>query len=119
MVSNALTWSSSVRVGGIRLSRNFAVRPDLITYPLLNLSGSAAVPSSVDLFINGYKASSTQINGGPYTLTNVPYISGAGEATIVTTDALGRRSPLACLLCLQHSATPGTQRFRFYPRRVA
>lgn len=91
VVSNALTWSSSVRVGGIRLSRNFAVRPDLITYPLLNLSGSAAVPSSVDLFINGYKASSTQINGGPYTLTNVPYISGAGEATIVTTDALGRQ----------------------------
>jgi outer membrane usher protein len=91
VVSNALTWSSSVRVGGIRLSRNFSVRPDLITYPLLNLSGSAAVPSSVDLFINGYKASSTQINGGPYTLTNVPYISGAGEATIVTTDALGRQ----------------------------
>lgn len=91
VVSNALTWSSSVRVGGIRLSRNFSVRPDLVTYPLLNLSGSAAVPSSVDLFINGYKASSTQINGGPYTLTNVPYISGAGEATIVTTDALGRQ----------------------------
>ncbi|HGR4956428.1 TPA: fimbria/pilus outer membrane usher protein [Klebsiella aerogenes] len=91
VVSNALTWSSSVRLGGIRLSRNFSVRPDLVTYPLLNLSGSAAVPSSVDLFINGYKASSTQINGGPYTLTNVPYISGAGEATIVTTDALGRQ----------------------------
>lgn len=91
VVSNALTWSSSVRLGGIRLSRNFSVRPDLVTYPLLNLSGSAAVPSSVDLFINGYKASSTQIYGGPYTLTNVPYISGAGEATIVTTDALGRQ----------------------------
>lgn len=91
VVSNALTWSSSVRLGGLRVSRNFSVRPDLVTYPLLNLSGSAAVPSSVDLFINGYKASSTQINGGPYTLTNVPYISGAGEATVVTTDALGRQ----------------------------
>lgn len=91
VVSNALTWSSSVRMGGLRLSRNFSVRPDLVTYPLLNLSGSAAVPSSVDLFINGYKTSSAQINGGPYTLTNVPWISGAGEATVVTTDALGRQ----------------------------
>lgn len=91
VVSDALTWSSSVRLGGLRFSRNFSVRPDLVTYPLLNLSGSAEVPSSVDLFINGYKASSTQINGGPYTLTNVPYISGAGEATVVTTDALGRQ----------------------------
>ncbi|MCI1035533.1 fimbria/pilus outer membrane usher protein [Raoultella terrigena] len=91
VVSDALTWSSSVRLGGLRFSRNFSVRPDLVTYPLLNLSGSAEVPSSVDLFINGYKTSSTQINGGPYTLTNVPYISGAGEATVVTTDALGRQ----------------------------
>lgn len=91
VVSNALTWSSSVRMGGLRVSRNFSVRPDLVTYPLLNLSGSAAVPSSVDLFINGFKTSSSQINGGPYTLTNVPYISGAGEATVVTTDALGRQ----------------------------
>lgn len=91
VVSDALTWSSSVRLGGLRFSRNFSVRPDLVTYPLLNLSGSAEVPSSVDLFINGYKASSTQINSGPYTLTNVPFISGAGEATVVTTDALGRQ----------------------------
>ena len=65
VVSNALTWSSSVRMGGLRISRNFSVRPDLVTYPLLNLSGSAAVPSSVDLFINGYKTSSSQVNGGP------------------------------------------------------
>ncbi|WP_139536307.1 fimbria/pilus outer membrane usher protein [Klebsiella spallanzanii] len=91
VASNALTWSSSVRMGGIRVSRNFSIRPDLVTYPLLNLSGSAAVPSSVDLFINGYKTSSSQINSGPYTLTNVPWISGAGEATVVTTDALGRQ----------------------------
>lgn len=97
VVSNALTWSSSVRMGGLRLSRNFSVRPDLVTYPLLNLSGSAAVPSSVDLFINGYKSSAAQINGGPYTLTNVPWISGAGEATVVTTDALVARSPPASL----------------------
>jgi outer membrane usher protein len=97
--------------GGLRLSRNFSVRPDLVTYPLLNLSGSAAVPSSVDLFINGYKSSSAQINGGPYTLTNVPWISGAGEATVVTTDALGRQVSTSIPLCLQYPAAGRTERF--------
>lgn len=90
-VSNALTWSSANRMGGLRISRQFNIRPDLVTYPLLQYSGTASVPSSIDLFINGYKASSSNINAGPYTLNNVPYISGQGEAVIVTTDALGRQ----------------------------
>ena len=91
VISDSLSWSNSVRLGGVRISRNFSVRPDLVTYPLLNWSGTAAVPGSVDLFINGYKSSSNSLNAGPWTLTNVPYINGAGEATVVTTDALGRQ----------------------------
>ena len=91
VINNSLTWSSSTRLGGLRISRNFSVRPDLVTYPLMNWSGTAALPGSVDLFINGYKTNSSDINAGPFTLTNVPYINGAGEATVVTTDALGRQ----------------------------
>jgi outer membrane usher protein len=91
VISSALPWSSSVRLGGVQVSRDFGVRPDLVTYPLPQFAGEAAVPSSVDLFINGYKSSSADLQPGPYTLTNVPFINGAGEAVVVTTDALGRQ----------------------------
>ncbi|MHC8391381.1 fimbria/pilus outer membrane usher protein [Pseudomonas sp. MDT2-39-1] len=91
LVSGALSWSSSVRLGGAQVSRDFGVRPDLVTYPLPQFAGEAAVPSSVDLFINGYKSSSAELQPGPYTLTNIPFINGAGEAVVVTTDALGRQ----------------------------
>lgn len=91
VLSGALPWSSSVRLGGVQLSRDFAVRPDLVTYPLPAFAGEAAVPSSLDLFINGYKSSSAELQPGPYTLTNIPFINGAGEAVVVTTDALGRQ----------------------------
>lgn len=91
VLSGALPWTSSVRLGGLQLSRDFAVRPDLVTYPLPAFAGEAAVSSSVDLFINGYKSSSAELQPGPYTLTNVPFINGAGEAVVVTTDALGRQ----------------------------
>ncbi|WP_301840714.1 fimbria/pilus outer membrane usher protein [Pseudomonas sp. JQ170C] len=91
VLSGALPWTSSVRLGGLQLSRDFGVRPDLVTYPLPAFAGEAAVPSSVDLFINGYKSSSADLQPGPYTLTNVPFINGAGEAVVVTTDALGRQ----------------------------
>ncbi|WP_371919511.1 fimbria/pilus outer membrane usher protein [Pseudomonas sp. SDI] len=91
VVTGALPWTTSVRVGGVQLSRDFGVRPDLVTYPLPAFVGEAAVPSSVDLFINGYKSASADLQPGPYTLTNVPFINGAGDAVVVTTDALGRQ----------------------------
>ena len=80
-----------MRIGGLQVARNFATRPDLITYPLPQFSGQAAVPSSVDLYINSYKNTSVSVNPGPFTLNTVPYINGAGQATVVTTDALGRQ----------------------------
>ncbi len=91
VITGALPWSSSVRLGGVQLSRDFGVRPDLVTYPLPQFSGESAVPSSVDVFINGFKSASADLRPGPYTLTNVPFINGASEAVIVTTDALGRQ----------------------------
>lgn len=91
LVTGALPWTTSVRVGGLQLSRDFGARPDLVTYPLPAFAGEAAVPTSLDLFINGYKSSTTELQPGPYTLTNVPFINGAGEAVVVTTDALGRQ----------------------------
>ncbi len=91
LIAAPLPWGSAVRLGGLRVARNFAIRPDLITYPLPRFSGQAAVPSAVDLFINGYKAGAETVQPGPFTLNTVPYINGAGEAALVTTDALGRQ----------------------------
>lgn len=90
-INGSLNWTNPVRMGGIRFARDFGVRPDLVTYPLLKFDGQAAVPSTVDLFINGYKASTSDLSPGPFNISNVPYINGAGEATVVTTDAQGRQ----------------------------
>jgi outer membrane usher protein len=91
LIAAPLSWGSAVRMGGLQVARNFAIRPDLVTYPLPQFLGQAAVPSAVDLFINGYKASSETVQPGPFTLNTIPYINGAGEASVVTTDALGRQ----------------------------
>lgn len=91
VISDSLSWSHSVRIGGIRISRNFGVRPDLVTYPTLNIDGINSLPSTVDLFVNGYKASSGNLQAGPFTIDNIPQVNGAGEATVITTDALGRQ----------------------------
>lgn len=90
-ITRPLSWTSAVRLGGIQVSRDFSVRPDLLTYPIPAFSGSAAVPSSLDVFVNGARVGRYDVDPGPFTLTDIPYISGAGEATLVTQDVQGRR----------------------------
>ncbi len=91
LITDSLSWSNSVRLGGIQIARDFSVRPDLVTYPLPSFSGQAAVPSTIDLFVNGYKNSTNSVQPGPWTMTNMPFVNGAGDAVVVTTDAVGRR----------------------------
>lgn len=91
VVSDSLPWTGSVRVGGIKISRNFSVRPDLITYPLAQFAGQAAIPSAVEVYINNYKNAEALVDPGPFTINSMPYVNGAGEATVITTDMQGRQ----------------------------
>ncbi|WWP01688.1 MAG: fimbria/pilus outer membrane usher protein [Candidatus Dasytiphilus stammeri] len=89
--SEKLSWSNTMRLGGIKISRNFSIRPDLITYPLPYFSGHARLPSTLDLYINNNQIHSIQINPGPFTIDSLPYLHGAGKATLVLKDILGNK----------------------------
>ena len=89
-ITSSLNWSRSVRVAGIQWGRNFALRPDLVTFPVSTLSASSVVPSSVALYVNGVQQYSGNVPPGPFVVNQVPGITGAGQATLVTRDALGR-----------------------------
>jgi len=89
-ISSSLAWSRSVRMAGFQWRSDFALRPDLVTFPVPSLSGSAVVPSAVDLYINNVRQLRTDVPSGPFVLNDVPGINGAGQATLITRDALGR-----------------------------
>lgn len=90
LITRPLSWSSSARLGGAQWSHNFALRPDIITHPLPEFSGEVGLPSTLDLMINGSRYHHQNINPGPYYINQVTHLSGAGEAVVITTDALGR-----------------------------
>lgn len=91
LITGAMAWTRPVRLGGVQIGRNFRSRPDLVTMPLPSFSGEAAVPSAVDLFIDGYRQQGENVAPGRFVIDGMPVISGAGTATIVTTDAVGRQ----------------------------
>ena len=65
-LTSALSWSRATRIGGIRVSRNFALQPYRITSPLASFQGEAALPSTVELYINGLRQSSQQVQPGQF-----------------------------------------------------
>ncbi|HXS72603.1 MAG TPA: fimbria/pilus outer membrane usher protein [Rhodanobacteraceae bacterium] len=95
VITGSLDWTRATRFGGIQLQRNFALQPDLVTFPVPAFYGQANLPSTVDLYVNGLKQYSSEVPAGPFQLNTVPIVNGNGQAQVVITDALGRQSSLA------------------------
>lgn len=91
-VTNGLSWTRQTRIGGFQLARNFSLQPYQTRTPLPAYFGSAALPSSVDLFVNGIRQYNGNIPAGPFELKALPTVNGAGQAQVVLTDALGRQT---------------------------
>jgi outer membrane usher protein len=47
-ITGGLPWTRPVRLGGAQVNSDFSMRPDLITFPVPQISGVAAVPSTID-----------------------------------------------------------------------
>lgn len=88
--SNALTWSNSIRLGGFQIASAFQQRPDIVTTPLPRFAGSAALPSTLDLYIDQQRVFSGDIPSGPFDIQSLPQVSG-GKVRLVTTDLNGRQ----------------------------
>ena len=89
-ISRSVPWSRSIRMGGVEWRKNFDLRPDVLTYPVPQIGGSAVVPSSVALYVNQMQQYAGAVPDGPFVLNQVTGLNGAGQATLVTRDAVGR-----------------------------
>ncbi|WP_010200571.1 fimbria/pilus outer membrane usher protein [Psychrobacter sp. PAMC 21119] len=94
LLTGALSWTRSTRLGGLQFGTNFDLQPYMTTTPLPSFFGSATLPSTVELYINGLKQYGGDVPAGPFELNTAPSFSGAGNAQLVLTDALGQNTTL-------------------------
>lgn len=80
----------SVRFAGVSFGTNFDLQPGLITSPLEAVSGVATLPSIVDIYVNQKLTGSRPVAPGPFSITDIPVISGTGELSVVVRDMQGR-----------------------------
>jgi len=89
-LTSSLSWSRPTRIAGIQIGTDFSLRPYMPTTPLPAFLGSATLPSSVELYVNGVKSYTGEVPAGSFQINTMPNISGAGNAQVMMTDALGR-----------------------------
>ncbi|WP_181373192.1 fimbria/pilus outer membrane usher protein [Massilia glaciei] len=83
-------WGSALRFAGIQYATNFRVNPGLITLPIQVFSAQAALPSTVDVFVNNVLISRREVAPGPFSLDDLPALSGSGDVSMVVRDLSGR-----------------------------
>jgi outer membrane usher protein len=89
-VSRPSTWGRSVRFGGIQFGTNYGTQPGFLTYPPQSAAGEAVLPSTVDVFINNALVSRQIVPPGPFSISNLPIVSGGGDVRLVVRDLQGR-----------------------------
>lgn len=88
--TGALDWTRPTRLGGIQVQNDFALQADVVTFPVPGMSGSAALPSTAEVWVNGIKRYSADVEEGPFVIEDLPLASGAGTASLVVRDATGQ-----------------------------
>jgi outer membrane usher protein len=94
-VGDAITqnavWSTPSRFAGVQFGTQFGLSPGYISYPVPSLTGGSAVASTLEAYVNNTLHYQGQVDSGPFSLSNVPVLSGAGEMSFSVSDALGVR----------------------------
>jgi outer membrane usher protein len=80
----------AVRFGGLQFGTNFGTQPGYLTSPLPMISAQAALPSTVDLYLNNMLQSSSSVPPGPFSVIVPPILSGEGEVLMKVRDLSGR-----------------------------
>lgn len=89
-ISHPGSWGVPLRYAGLQLATDNSLQPYFLPFPTPDFAGLATVPSVVDVYVNNVRRLSTEVQPGPFEVRQLPVMSGAGELTVVTRDALGR-----------------------------
>ena len=94
-LSGASGSGRQIYFGGVQWKTNFALRPDYQALPLPFLSGVAAAPSVIDIYVDNVLRRQQPVDTGPFSLSNLPLVSGNGNIQLVVNDILGRQQVIS------------------------
>lgn len=85
----------SVRFTGVHWATDYTTRPGITPYSLPVVSGTANVPSSIEIYVNQALVQRTSVDAGPFELNNIPVPVGEGAVDIRMRNMLGEVQQLS------------------------
>jgi outer membrane usher protein len=80
---------SRLNMGGINLSKNYAIVPDFIRFPSPDLKISVDTPSEVEIYMDDFLVRREKLQPGEFVFKDVPATAGAGTVRIVIKESGG------------------------------
>lgn len=82
-------WGRPTRMGGIQFGSNFGFQPNFIAFPTPAIQGEASLPSTVEVYVDNALRYRGNVDSGPFSIRQVPIVTGAGDVKVVVRDVLG------------------------------
>ncbi len=79
-------------LGGVSLSRVFAMNPGVPVAPTFGYRGSVTAPTTAEVLVDGARMATVQLQPGRYALSDLYYFAGLHDIEIRLTDSLGREN---------------------------
>jgi outer membrane usher protein len=76
-------------IGGLTVGRDFSLAPYFVRYPTMSVSTPIAVPSVLEVHVNGRLVRQEQVQPGRIDLRNLPLSSGQNDTRLVVRDPFG------------------------------
>ncbi|HZY19760.1 MAG TPA: fimbria/pilus outer membrane usher protein [Ramlibacter sp.] len=81
---------TSVNLGGVAIAKQYGLDPSVLRQPLSNLRGQVAVPSDVEVLVDGQRVRLERVQPGEFQLRDLYGYGGARSVQLVVRDAFGR-----------------------------
>lgn len=83
-------FSAGVNLGGVSFSKLYALNPYFVRFPMQSVGGTAALPSDLEVYLDGQRIRSEKIQPGQFQVSDIIAYQGARNVQVVLRDAFGR-----------------------------
>ena len=81
---------TGVNLGGMSISKNYGLDPYFVRFPTQSVSGSVALPSELEVYLDGQRIRTERLAPGSFQLQDIVAYGGSRNVQLLLRDAFGR-----------------------------